>query len=80
MLFSGRYLAENEGGDGICKLVVDKKNNRLVGAHMIANYASEIIYGVGVMIDTEMDIERIKKIVFPHPSVSEIVREAIFEI
>ena len=47
---------------------------------MIANYASEIIYGVGVMIDTEMDIERIKKIVFPHPSVSEIVREAIFEI
>ena len=80
MSYSGRYVAENEGGDGIIKLVVDKKNNRLVGCHMIANYASEIIYGVGEMIDTEMDIERIKKLVFPHPSVAEIVREAIFEI
>lgn len=80
MSFSGRYVAENEGGDGIIKLVVDRKNNRLVGCHMIANYASEIIYGVGAMIDTEMDIERIKKLVFPHPSVAEIVREAIFEI
>ena len=37
MLYSGRYLAENEGGDGICKLIVDKKYDRLIGVHMIAN-------------------------------------------
>ena len=45
MRFSGRYLAENEGGDGICKILIDKKYRRLVGLHMIGNYSSEIIYG-----------------------------------
>ncbi|MBR7142662.1 MAG: dihydrolipoyl dehydrogenase [Clostridia bacterium] len=80
MSFSGRYLAENEGGDGICKLIVDQKYNRIVGCHMIGNYSSEIIYGAAMMIETEMRIDDIKEIVFPHPSVSEILREAIFEI
>ena len=42
--YSGRYIAENEGGDGIVKLIIDKKNRTLLGVHMIGNYASEIIY------------------------------------
>lgn len=79
MLYSGRYLAENEGGDGICKLIVDKKYNRLIGVHMIANYASEIIYGAAMMIETEMKLDNIKEIVFPHPTVCEVIREALFE-
>lgn len=80
MRFSGRYVAENEGGDGICKVVVDKKYNRILGIHMIGNYASEIIYGGAMMIETEMRIEDIKEIVFPHPTVCEVIREALFEI
>ncbi len=79
MLYSGRYLAENEGGDGICKLIVDKKYDRLIGVHMIANYASEIIYGAAMMIETEMKLDNIKEIVFPHPTVCEVIREALFE-
>ena len=79
MLYSGRYLAENEGGDGICKLIVDKKYDRLVGVHMIANYASEIIYGAAMMIETEMKLDNIKEVVFPHPTVCEVIREALFE-
>lgn len=80
MRFSGRYLAEVEGGDGICKLVIDTKYNRLLGVHLIGSYASEIIYGAAIMIDTEMSIDDIKEIVFPHPTVSEVIREALFEI
>ena len=78
MLYSGRYVAENEDGDGICKLVVDTKRNRLLGVHMIANYASEIIYGAALMIETELRIDELKELVFPHPTVSECIREALF--
>ncbi|MBQ8731854.1 MAG: dihydrolipoyl dehydrogenase [Oscillospiraceae bacterium] len=80
MKYSGRYVAENENGDGICKLVVDKKYNRLVGVHLIGSYASEMIYGAAMMIETEMRIDDIKEIVFPHPTVCEVIREALFEL
>lgn len=79
MRYSGRYIAENEGGDGICKLVLDKKNRRLLGAHAIGNYSSEFIFAAALMIDTQMSTDIIKKLVFPHPTVCEIIREAIFE-
>lgn len=80
MRYSGRYVAENEGGDGICKILVDKKYRKVIGAHMIGNYASEIIYGAGIMIETEMRVNDIKEIVFPHPTVCEILREGIFTL
>ena len=80
MKYAGRYVAENEGGDGICKIIVDNKWNRLVGVHMICNYASEIIWGADALIEKGMTIDQIKKIVFPHPTVSEIIREAIFQL
>lgn len=79
MRYSGRYLAENEGGDGICKVLIDKKYHKIIGVHMISNYASEIIYGAGLMIESEMRVDDIKELVFPHPTVSEIIREALFE-
>lgn len=79
MRYSGRYVAENEGGDGICKILLDKRNKRLVGIQMIGNYSSEIIYGGALMIETEMRIKDIKELVFPHPTVSEIIRETIFQ-
>lgn len=80
MTYSGRYIAENSVLDGICKLVVNKKTNTLIGAHVIGSYAGEFIVAVSAMIDLEVDIENIKKLVFPHPTVCEIVREALFQI
>lgn len=80
MMFSGRYVAENEGGDGIVKVIVDKKYRRILGVHMIANYAAEIIYGAAMMIETEITVDNLKEIVFPHPTVCEVIREALFEI
>ncbi len=78
--FSGRYVAENEGGNGICKLLVEKKHRTLIGVHLIANYASEIIYGAGAMIEMELRADDIKEIIFPHPTVSEIIREGVFSL
>ena len=66
--------------DGVCKLVINNKTNTLIGAHIIGSYAGEFIVAVSAMIDLEVDIENIKKLVFPHPTVCEIVREAIFTI
>ncbi len=78
--YSGRYLAENEGGKGFIKLVVDTDRNRLVGCHMVGAYASEIIMTAAMMVDTELTPQRLKKLVFPHPTVSEAIREALFHI
>lgn len=80
MRYSGRYVAENEGGNGICKLLFDKKNKRLLGAHMLGNYSSEIIYGQAMMIEKNMTIEDIQNLVFPHPTVSEIIKEGSLEL
>ena len=80
LTYSGRYIAENTTLDGICKLVVNTDTNTLIGAHIIGSYSGEYIVAVSAMIDLEVDIENIKKLVFPHPTVCEIVREAIFSI
>lgn len=78
MSYSGRYLAENDGGDGKIKLLLDPVRNRLLGCHLIGSYASEIILSAGIMIETEMRVDDIKELIFPHPTVGEIIREAIF--
>ena len=80
MNYSGRYMAENEGGDGICKVIVDKKTQALIGCQLIGSYASEIIVAAATMIENEMRVCDIKEIVFPHPTVSEVIREAIFSL
>ena len=80
LTYSGRYIAENSDLCGICKIVVNNKTNTLIGAHIIGSYSGEYIVAVSAMIDLEVDIDNIKKLVFPHPTVCEIVREAIFQI
>jgi dihydrolipoamide dehydrogenase len=78
--YSGRYIAENEGGDGIVKIIVDNEHRKIIGVHMIGNYASEIIYGAAMMVAREMRVEDVRKLVFPHPTVGEVIREGLFQI
>ena len=78
--YSGRYVAENEGGDGIAKIIVGKMHKNILGVHMIGSYASEIIYGAAMMVAREMRVTDVQKIVFPHPSVCEVLREEMFSI
>ena len=79
MNYSGRYVAENEGGDGIAEVIVDKAHNRVLGVHLIGSYASEMIYGAAMMVEKEMRVADIRKFVFPHPTVCEVIREAMFD-
>lgn len=79
MAYSGRYLAENEENTGMFKLIVDRESWTIVGAHALCNYSSEFMVALAIFIETEMPLHEIKEVVFPHPSVSEIVREAVFQ-
>ncbi|MBD3419352.1 MAG: dihydrolipoyl dehydrogenase [Chitinivibrionales bacterium] len=75
--YNGRYLAETEGGRGICKVVIDKTYGTLLGVHIIGSACSEMIYGAAAMIEAELRVEDIKEIVFPHPTVSEIIKDTL---
>ena len=79
MRYSGRFVAENEGEDGICKILINKKHRNVIGVHMLGNSSSEAIWGAAEMIENELRVKDVKEIIFPHPTVSEIIREVIFE-
>ncbi len=76
--FSGRHMVENGMSDGLCKLIVDTKKDIIIGAAMMSSYASEYIYSLALMIQNKIPVESIQKTVFPHPTVCEIIREALF--
>ena len=80
MAYAGRFVAENERGEGICKIIVGKKYHEVLGVHMLGNPCSEIIHSACIAIETEMTLEQLKEVVFPHPTVSEIIKETAFTI
>ena len=79
MAYAGRFVAENEGGSGICKVLIGEKYGEIIGVHMLGNPSSEMIYGACMAIENEMTLDEMKEVVFPHPTVSEIFKEIIFE-
>ncbi len=76
MAFSGRFVAENEGVNGVCKLLLGE-DDTVLGAHVLGNPASEIIVAAGMAIELKLKAADWKKIVFPHPTVGEIFKEAL---
>lgn len=78
MAYSGRFVAENEGGSGLCKVLVGEKHGEVIGVHMLGNPVSEIIYGACIAIEQEMTLKEMQEVVFPHPTVSEIIKETVF--
>ena len=58
---------------------MDKKHRNVLGVHLLGSYASEIIWGAAEMIETELRVRDVKELIFPHPTVSEILREVIWE-
>lgn len=76
--YSGRYIAENEKGNGILKLITDAEHGTVLGIHIYGTYASEMIYGCAMMVEREMRVTDVQKFVFPHPTVCEVIREAMF--
>jgi dihydrolipoamide dehydrogenase len=78
MAYSGRFVAENEGGSGLCKVLVGAKYGEVIGVHMLGNPSSEMIYGACMAIEAELTLKELEEVVFPHPTVSEIFKETIF--
>lgn len=76
MAYSGRFVAENEGVNGVCKVLLGD-DDTILGAHVLGNPASEIITLAGMAVEMQMKAAEWKKIVFPHPTVAEIFREAL---
>ena len=74
--FAGRYIAENEGGNGFLKMIFDP-DKVLIGAAVIGNPSSEMIFGMAIAITRKLNCNDMAKVVFPHPTVGEIFREAI---
>ncbi|MFV0418830.1 MAG: dihydrolipoyl dehydrogenase [Dysgonomonas sp.] len=77
MAYSGRFVAENETGNGLCKIIVDN-NDQIIGCHMLGNPASELIVIAGIAIENGETVEEFRKHVYPHPTVSEIIHETLF--
>ena len=78
MAYAGRFIAENEGGNGLCKVLVGAKYGEVLGVHMLGNPSSEMIYGACMAIEAEMTLKELEEVVFPHPTVSEIFKETVF--
>ena len=76
MAYSGRFVAENEGVNGVCKLLI-AEDDTVLGAHLLGNPASEIITLAGMAITMKLKAEEWKKMVFPHPTVGEIFKETL---
>ena len=80
LMMSGRFLAENgKKGPGQVTVVKDADTDVLLGVHMFGGYSSEIIWGVAAMIESELRIQDIQEIVFPHPTVGEVIRSTMFQ-
>ena len=77
MAYSGRFVAENEGGEGLCKVVIDRATSRVLGVHMLGNPCSEIIGGACIAIERGMTIDELERVVLPHPTVTEILKECV---
>ena len=60
--------------------VADRESRRLLGVQMLGSGVGEIIHSVAVMMELELRIEDIREIVFPHPTVSEALRDAAWAI
>ena len=78
MAYAGRFIAENEGGNGLCKVLVGAEHGEVLGVHMLGNPCSEMIYGACMAIEQEMTLKEMEEVVFPHPTVSEIFKETVF--
>ncbi len=77
MTFSGRFMAENEGETGLCKVITDAKNHSILGVHLIGNPCSEFIAAASFAVRMGYTTAEFQQVVFPHPTVGEILHEAI---
>ncbi|HET8550086.1 MAG TPA: FAD-dependent oxidoreductase [Bryobacteraceae bacterium] len=77
MSVSGRFLIENAGGSGLVKVLTGARYGEILGVHAVGDASSEFIVAAAAMVERETSASDAIGIVFPHPTVSEALREAI---
>lgn len=78
---SGRFAAENTfAGQGAVKVIAGAESRVILGIHAVGAYASEFIWGGAALIEQELRIEDVKQLIFPHPTVCELIRDAVWEL
>lgn len=77
MGIAGRFLVEYEGQAGSVKALVGAERGELLGVHMIGGGCGEFIATAAAMIELELRVEDVREIIFPHPTVSEALKETI---
>ncbi|EAA2100031.1 TPA: dihydrolipoyl dehydrogenase [Salmonella enterica subsp. enterica serovar Bredeney] len=75
-LANGKALASN-AGDGFVKVIFDADSGELLGAHMVGHDVTEQIYGLCTAWSLEATEESLHSVIFPHPTLSEAIAEAV---
>jgi dihydrolipoyl dehydrogenase len=75
---NGKAIALGED-QGLVKVIFDKKTGALLGAHMIGAEVTELIQGYVVAMNLETTEEELMHTVFPHPTLSEMMKEAVLD-
>lgn len=81
MRANGRFLAEQgKRAAGLVKVVAHAQTGVILGIHLLGPYSSEMIWGASAVIEAELRVQDVKEVVFPHPSVSELIKDTCFAI
>jgi dihydrolipoamide dehydrogenase len=75
---NGKAIALGED-QGLVKVIFDKKSGALLGAHMVGAEVTELIQGYVVAMNLETTEEELMHTVFPHPTLSEMIKEAVLD-
>jgi dihydrolipoamide dehydrogenase len=75
---NGKAIAQGED-QGMVKVIFDKKTGQLLGAHMVGSEVTELIQGFVVAMNLETTEEELFHTIFPHPTISETMKEAVLD-
>ncbi len=75
---NGKAIALGED-QGLVKTIFDKKTGELLGAHMVGAEVTELIQGFVVAMNLETTEEELMHTVFPHPTLSEMMKESVLD-
>jgi dihydrolipoamide dehydrogenase len=73
---NGKAIALGEA-DGLVKTVFDAETGELLGAHMIGAEVTELIQGYTIAKSGELTDQELAHTIFPHPTLSEMMHEAV---
>jgi dihydrolipoamide dehydrogenase len=74
---NGRFIAENDG-KGLVKVLFHATDRRVLGVHIAGGAAGEMIAGAATAIEAELRIDELAEVIWPHPTVSEAQKDAIY--